>query len=76
MNDLALYKIKSGDSLDSIARQHGTSVEEISKLNNIKNPNIIRTGQQLKMPNKKAWSLASQETKPQSPPPTSVQFVF
>ena len=44
------YKIVSGDNLTKIARQFGTTVDAIVKLNNIANPNLIFAGADLKIP--------------------------
>lgn len=43
------YTVRSGDSLSSIANRHNISVAELSRLNNISNPNHIRAGQTLKI---------------------------
>ena len=45
--DKLTYVIKKGDTLSGIAKQYGTTVEELVKLNNIKNPNLINTGNTL-----------------------------
>lgn len=44
------YTIKKGDTLSSIAKKYNTTVEELVKLNNIKNPHLIITGQKIKIP--------------------------
>lgn len=45
------YKIKQGDTLTRIAKQYGTSIDEILKLNKgIKNPNLIIAGKNLNIP--------------------------
>ena len=44
-----LYKVKPGDTLDSIARRHKVSIPELIRANNIKNPNLILVNQQLKI---------------------------
>ncbi len=43
------YKVVSGDSLASIARRHGTTVDELRRLNGIEG-SLIRIGQELKLP--------------------------
>jgi LysM repeat protein len=43
------YKVRSGDTLGTIASGHGTSVAAIVHLNGLKNPNLIRIGQVLKI---------------------------
>lgn len=44
------YTVASGDTLGAIATKFGTSVNEIAKLNNIANINLISVGQVLKIP--------------------------
>lgn len=41
------YTVKRGDTLSEIAQRHGTTVNNLVKLNNIKNPNLINVGQKL-----------------------------
>jgi LysM repeat protein len=43
------YTVRSGDTLGTIASRHGTSVASIVQLNGLKNPNLIRIGQVLKV---------------------------
>lgn len=43
------YIVKKGDTLSKIAKQFGTTYQEIARKNNIKNPNIIYIGQVLKI---------------------------
>lgn len=45
------YKVVKGDTLTSIAKKYNTTVDELVKLNNIKNKNLIKIGQILKIPN-------------------------
>lgn len=47
---MATYKVKKGDTLWDLSRKYGTTVDELARLNNIKNPNLIITGQTLKIP--------------------------
>jgi len=44
------YKVKSGDNLSKIASSYNTTVSELQKINNIKDPNLISIGQTLKLP--------------------------
>jgi hypothetical protein len=44
------YKVRSGDTMTAIAIRFGTTVAEISALNNIANPSLIRVGQVLRIP--------------------------
>ncbi len=59
------YKIKPGDNLTKIAKEFGTTVEELVKLNNIANPNLIIAGADLVVPSAgakpTAEALAAQE---------------
>jgi LysM repeat protein len=43
------YTVKSGDNLSKIAMLHVTSVAKLQALNNIKNPNLIKVGQKLRV---------------------------
>ena len=43
------YVVKKGDNLTNIAKRYNTTVDELIKLNNIKNKNLIYVGQKLKI---------------------------
>lgn len=43
------YEVKAGDTLSSIASKYGTTYQQIAKLNNINNPNLIYAGQVLRV---------------------------
>ncbi|WP_420976942.1 N-acetylmuramoyl-L-alanine amidase [Bacillus vallismortis] len=43
------YTVKKGDTLSGIAKEHGVSVTTLQSLNGIKNPNLIKVGQVLKL---------------------------
>ncbi|MFJ4434613.1 GH25 family lysozyme [Streptomyces sp. NPDC088923] len=43
------YKVRAGDTLSGIAAAHGTTVAKLAKANGIKNVNLIRVGQTLKI---------------------------
>jgi LysM repeat protein len=45
-----IYVVRTGDTMYSIARRYGTTVQAIAQLNNIANPRYIRVGQQLIIP--------------------------
>lgn len=51
-SNLEEYLIKSGDTLSEIALELNVSMEELIKLNNIKDKNLIITGKKLKYINK------------------------
>lgn len=44
------YTIKQGDTLNGLAKTYKTDVGTLAKLNNISNPNLIKSGQVLKLP--------------------------
>jgi nucleoid-associated protein YgaU len=46
------YVVEKGDTLSKIGKNLGVSWNEIATLNNIKNVNLIRVGQKLKIPKK------------------------
>lgn len=43
------YTVQRGDTLSKIAKQNNTTVDELARLNNIRNPNLIRVGQTLNL---------------------------
>ncbi|MBB6177512.1 LysM repeat protein [Anoxybacillus tengchongensis] len=43
------YIVKKGDALTKIAKKYGTTVQNLVKLSNIKNPDLIRVGQKLRV---------------------------
>jgi nucleoid-associated protein YgaU len=47
---LETYTVKSGDSLSEIGARFGVSRQEIAKLNNIENPDLIFPGQVFRIP--------------------------
>lgn len=48
-NLVKLHYVKKGETLSKIAKQYNTTVSELVKLNNIKNKNLIKIGQILKI---------------------------
>ncbi|CAI6222825.1 N-acetylmuramoyl-L-alanine amidase [Bacillus sp. FSL M7-1004] len=55
------YTVKKGDTLSAIAKEHGVSVATLQSLNGIKNPNLIKVGQVLKL-----TGSSTSSTKPSS----------
>lgn len=43
------YRVQPGDTLSSISRETGVSVDRLASLNNITNPSLIRVGQRLRL---------------------------
>ena len=56
---MATYTVKKGDTLSAIAKQYGTTYQEIAKANGISNPNLIYAGQTLNIGDSKASSSSS-----------------
>jgi len=48
-----VHIVVKGESLEKIAKQHGTTVAELQKLNNISDPKKLQIGQQLTLPPEK-----------------------
>ncbi|MGE7686807.1 LysM peptidoglycan-binding domain-containing protein [Peribacillus simplex] len=44
------YRVQQGDTLEKIANQFGTTVQEIMQTNRITNPSTIYPGQRLTIP--------------------------
>lgn len=53
------YTVKSGDSIERIARKHNLSTKSILALNALKNPNKLKIGQTLKLPPEAAPSVST-----------------
>ncbi len=65
------YRIRSGDTLSAIARRHQTTVGVLTRLNGIRNPNYIRVGQVLRLPDSVPAPPAPTTTSPTAPKPAS-----
>jgi LysM repeat protein/GH25 family lysozyme M1 (1,4-beta-N-acetylmuramidase) len=52
------YTVRSGDSLSKIAAKYGMTVSQLASINGIKNKNLIRVGQVLKL----TWTATVQST--------------
>jgi murein DD-endopeptidase MepM/ murein hydrolase activator NlpD len=59
--DYAIYKVKKGDTLQSIAEKFGVDVQELKSFNNLKSEKIIE-GQELKIPAKGTAKKQKKET--------------
>src|SRR5574341_205267 len=53
------YTVKKGDTLYSIALDHGLDYKELAQWNNLDNPNRIRTGQQLRLASPQEQAVAA-----------------
>lgn len=49
VNKVKYYTVKAGDTLSKIAKEHDTTVEQLKKLNNIKDVNKIYAGSKLRV---------------------------
>lgn len=65
-----VYAVKAGDSLSAIAAKYGTTYKVLAEYNGIANPNIIRVGQQIKIPGKSA-PATQEKTEPTTQQPTA-----
>jgi len=59
--DYAIYKVKKGDTIQSIAEKFGVDVQELKSFNNLKSEKIIE-GQELKIPAKGTAKKQKKET--------------
>lgn len=48
-SSVVYYTVKKGDTLSAIAKKYGTTVNQIVSWNGIKNPNLIYSGQKLRV---------------------------
>ena len=69
---MATYVVKKGDTLSGIAKQYGTTYQQIAKDNGISNPNVIHVGQKLNIGGSTAKNTTT--TKPATTAPTSYQY--
>lgn len=68
---MAQYKIQKGDTLWALSKRYGTTVDELARINNISNPNMIHTGNMLNIPGYKGTGSTgntTSATKSQSTP--------
>lgn len=56
---MSKYVVKAGDTLSGIADKYGTTYQELAKINNIANPNLINVGQTLNLSGKASGSSKS-----------------
>src|SRR5690606_30175023 len=54
------YTVKKGDTLSHIAKRFGTTVSNLVKINNIKNPNLIYPGQKIRISGSASLSSKAQ----------------
>jgi murein DD-endopeptidase MepM/ murein hydrolase activator NlpD len=61
---MATYTVKKGDTLSAIAKQYGTTYQDIAKANGISNPDVIHVGQTLNIGNDDSSATQSTTTNP------------
>ena len=66
----SVYIVQPGDTLFSIARRFGTTVDVLVQLNHLSNPNLITPGQELLVPATAAPPTATPTATPADPTPT------
>jgi len=69
-NTYKTHRVRRGETLSTIARRHGTSINSIMRANNLRSRNRIRTGQRLKIPLRGATVRASTPAAAGSQPAT------
>lgn len=65
-DDATVHVVKGGDTLGTIARQHGTTIATLKRLNNLKS-DIVRVGQRLVVPEPGAALPEPGAAKPAAP---------
>lgn len=53
------YTVKKGDTLWALAKKYGTTYQELARINNIKNPNLILVGQRIIVQQKNSPQMIS-----------------
>lgn len=70
-----IYVVRTGDTLYSIARHFGVTVQAILAVNNIPNPNCIYVGQRIVIPNPSATPTPKPTSTPGGPTPQPSVYV-
>lgn len=65
VNNSNSYTVVSGDTLSAIAQRYGTTVEELQKINNITDPNIIYVDQEIVLPSAQNAETVVENVKPE-----------
>lgn len=58
----SVYIVKSGDTLSKIAAKYHTTYQKLAEYNNIANPNLIRVGQEIKIPGTEVYVVKRGDT--------------
>lgn len=62
------HAVAAGDTLSAIARRNGTTVQELARINAIKDPSRLRVGQNLRLPAARQPVRAVRAVRPQAGP--------
>lgn len=62
-NNSSTYEVKPGDTLASIAAKHGTSIAELTKANNLTDPDQLKISQRLVIPRAVQKTVAVSSTR-------------
>jgi len=68
------HRVRSGQTLSTIARHYRTSVRSIMRANNMRRT-MIRVGQRLKIPQRGYVTTAQAPSQPASPPASGIHYV-
>lgn len=74
-----IYVVQVGDTLDEIAREHGTTVQALVELNDISDPGRIDPGQEIKIPSPYPTPTLTPTITPQptfTPLPTNLPVTY
>lgn len=66
LNGVEVYTVQPGDTLTTIADQHGVVLEDLMALNGLVDPNLLIVGQSLKLPNPALLMATAQRLLPDS----------
>lgn len=61
-NSETIYTVIAGDTLSGIASKYGTTYQKLAEYNNISNPNLIRVGQKIRIPNGGTTNTSNQSS--------------
>lgn len=63
-NQMVYHRVKSGDTLGKIARMYGTTVNELCRLNGLKNTSMLRLGQSIRCSADGQYAAKETKSKP------------
>lgn len=66
LSNVSPYRVKPGDTLDTIARQHSLSRSELASLNRLDNPNVLQVNQVIHLPKGAGEAIVEPKVEPTS----------